>query len=205
MCWWGVGGVFLSEGSSPRPGNPAPGCTVPPPRRPEKRTPQQGWFCPSRPCLSVSLPLSLPLSLSPSLSLLSLLCLSLSLPLSSVCLSLSPSGCNLRMAAFAIYLCLGTWFLLNLIASFSGLKSRVASKQGQHQFNLITPHCSLQAELWLPGPHARLPAQDGPSRLGGLERCESRAEAGTGGCPGRRAHCCPLWLTAHGLGHRATH
>lgn len=43
----------------------------------------------------------------------------------------APDGCP------AVYLCLGTWFLLNLIASFSGLKSRVASKQGQRQFNLI--------------------------------------------------------------------
>lgn len=55
----------------------------------------------------------------------------------------SHGRCRLRMAAPAVYLCLGTWFLLNLIASFSGLKSRVASKQGQHQFNLITLHGGL--------------------------------------------------------------
>ena len=63
--------------------------------------------------------------------------------ISSAQSGLSRGGCRLRTAALAVYLCLGTWFLLNLIASFSGLKSRVASKQGQHQFNLITLHCSL--------------------------------------------------------------
>ena len=67
----------------------------------------------------------------------------------------------------AIRLCLGTWFLLNLIASFSGLKSRVASKQGQHQFNLITLRCGLPSRpVATEGPHGA-PARDEPSSPGG--------------------------------------
>lgn len=82
-----------------------------------------------------------------------------------------PGGCSLRMATLAIYLCSGTWFLLNLIASFSGLKSRVASKQGQHQFNLITLRCSLQSQTVATGVSHRGPQiQDEPRGLGKMGR-----------------------------------
>lgn len=66
----------------------------------------------------------------------------------------------------ALYLCLGTWFLLNLIASFSGLKSRVASKQGQHQFNLITLHRGLPSRNVATGGSHPAPNRDEPSGLG---------------------------------------
>lgn len=70
------------------------------------------------------------------------------------------------MAAFAIYLGLGTWFLLNLIASSSGLKSRVASKQGQHQFDLITLHCSLLSRDVATGVSLRAPDSGQAQRPG---------------------------------------
>lgn len=74
------------------------------------------------------------------------------------------------MATLAMYLCSGTWFLLNLIASFSGLKSRVASKQGQHQFNLITLHCSLQSQNVATGVSLRPQIQDEPGGPGTMGR-----------------------------------
>lgn len=87
-----------------------------------------------------------------------------------------PGGCRLRMAASAIYLCLGTWFLLNLIASFSALKSREASKQGQHPFNLITLHCSLRVDPWLPRALTGPPIRTSPATLGAHRR-RGRAQA----------------------------
>lgn len=80
------------------------------------------------------------------------------------------SGRSRRMAAPAVHLCLGTWFLLNLIASSSGLKSRVASKQGQHRFDLITPHCGLPRPVATAGSRAG----DRPSRPGEGRRPRGR-------------------------------
>lgn len=78
----------------------------------------------------------------------------------------APDGCP------AVDLCLGTWFLLNLIASFSGLKSRVASKPGQQQFNLIArrwPSEGTVATGAHPGPAPpRLPGPGGHGPGSGL-------------------------------------
>lgn len=92
------------------------------------------------------------------------------------------SGRSRRMAAPAVHLCLGTWFLLNLIASSSGLKSRVASKQGQHRFDLITPHCGLPR----PVATASSRAGDRPSRPGEGRRPRGRLGPPPAPSPGPR-------------------
>lgn len=96
----------------------------------------------------------------------------------------------------AIRLCLGTWFLLNLIASFSGLKSRVASEQGQHQFNLITLRGGLPRGPWLPKARAGPPARVGPSGAGGTGR-GSGLRPRLARCPRRsRRDWAPTWALA---------
>lgn len=80
--------------------------------------------------------------------------------------SVPPRAGKAPDGAPALYLCLGTWFLLNLIASFSGLKSRVASKQGQHQFNLITLHRGLPSRNVATGGSHQAPNWDEPGGLG---------------------------------------